>query len=201
MSRGKRLAAIAATAGLATLLGACAGSVPKPDKDLLGDFRLPTSDGDTLSRLHWLDKNVGFLFVDPTCGLVQEASQPGGLIREMEKSFRDDRATTLVLIASSPKGQALRAGDVSSWLRETRIASQVLLDTTGELARRAQVKRIPWALVVGSDGKWRYDGPAESMDESGQFVVEAALRAAAKGKSTPRAQEDGEGCPLVLDKP
>jgi hypothetical protein len=175
--------------------------MPAPDQDILGSFRLPTSDGDTLSRLHWTGQDVVFLFVDPTCGLVQDASQPGGLLRELEKALRDDRKAAMVMIASSPKGQALRAGDINSWLKETRLANQVLLDSVGELARRAKVIRIPWALVVGADGKWRYDGPAEAMDESGQFVVEAALRRAAKGESTPRAQEEGEGCPLVLDKP
>jgi hypothetical protein len=197
----RRTFGVLLTALLGLSLGACRGSMPSPDTDLLGDFRLPTSDGDTLSRLHWMDRNVAFLFVDPTCGLVQDASQPGGLRRELEKTLRDDRKAALVMVASSPKGQALRAGDINSWLKESRLSNQVLLDTVGELARRAKVTRIPWALVVGADGKWRYDGPAEAMDESGAFVVETALRRAAKGEGTRRAEEEGEGCPLVLEAP
>lgn len=186
---------------LGACLWGCAASVPSADRDPLGDFRLPTSDGDTLTRFHWLERNVAFLFVDPTCGLVQDASQPGGLFREMEKNLQDDRTSTLVMVASTPKGQALRAGDIASWLKETRLASQVLLDTAGLLAGRAKVTRIPWAVVIGADGKWRYDGPAEAMDDSGQYVVEAALRRAGRSQSTPRAPEEGEGCRLDLDSP
>jgi hypothetical protein len=200
MIPGRYRAAGSMGALVAILLSGCA-TVPPADKDLLGDFRLPTSDGDTLSRLHWTDRSVAFLFVDPTCPLVQDAAQPGGLLPELEKTLRDDRSATMVMVASSPKGQALRAGDIASWLREAHLGTQVILDTVGELARRAEVRRIPWALVVGADGKWRYDGPAEAMDDSGSFVVEAALRRAAKGLSTPRAGEEGDGCPLVLERP
>lgn len=178
------------------LLGACAS--PPPPADFLQGIPLATPDGDSLKVSSLRGHTTAFLFLDPLCPMVQEASQRGGMLQDLEASLRDD-GSELVLVGVSTPGEKLGTGEFRAWQRDVRLQGRMILDTAGILARREGIRRLPWALVLDAKGTRRYSGPAESMQkDTSEFVLTNAARRAMFGMDTPAGEEEGDGCPLNL---
>lgn len=183
-------------AGLSgALLGACA---PPPPADFLQGVPLATPDGDTIKAGSLHGHATAFLFLDPLCPMVQEASQRGGMLEDLEASLREDGAE-LVLVGVSTPREKLGTGEFRAWQKDVRLQGRMILDTAGILAHREGIRRLPWALVLDAKGMRRYSGPAESMQaDTSEFLLTNAARRAMFGMNTPAGEEEGEGCPLDL---
>jgi len=177
----------------AVLLGGCA----HPPANFLEGVPLVTPDGDTLQKASMQGKTTAFVFVDPICPMVQEAAQRGGMLEDVEESLRKDGVE---LVGVSGSAESLRSGDFRAWQKEARFqTTRMILDTAAFLARRENIRRLPWALVLDAKGTRRYSGPAESMQaDTSEFVLTNAARRAMFGMNTPAGEEEGEGCPLDL---
>ena len=177
------------------LLGGCA----HPPANFLEGVPLVTPDGDTLQKTSMQGKTTAFVFVDPICPMVQEASQRGGMLEDVEESLRKD-GVELVLVGVSGSTESLKPGDFRAWQKEARLqTTRMILDTTAFLARRENIPRLPWALVLDAKGMRRYSGPAESMQtDTSEFLLPNAAHRALLGMNTPAGEEEGEGCPLDL---
>jgi hypothetical protein len=130
--------------------------------------------------------------------MVQDASQKGGMLQDLEMTLREDGAE-LVLVGVSTPREKLGLGDFRAWQKDVHLQGRMILDTTGFLARRENIRRLPWVLVLDAKGRRRYSGPAESMQkDTNEFVLSDAVRRAMFGMDTPAGDEEGDGCPLDL---
>lgn len=182
------LAVMAAFAG-------CTVAPARMDLDVAAPrWKLVTIDGDTLRSDSLAGKVVVYAWIDPTCAEVQSAAD-GGAMRILEKRWMGDERVTVFYVASMAGGSGdwLAPADWKPWIKEMRLRAPVLLDSGQALARAWNVRRIPSAGIVGTDGRVRWSGPLDALDSTGEPAVSTAVGQVLEGRSSWVPTLDPEG--------
>ena len=141
------------------------------------DFTLTAMDGNARTLKDYRGKTVVLEWFDADSPYV--AKHHKGQVKEVRGEFTD---LVWLGIASGESADIERLNDaIDVW----QVDFPVLLDTTGQVARRYGVSHAPHAFVIDEEGVVRYEGAMTddaSENTPGQSYVQRALRALKKGE-------------------
>lgn len=188
---------------IASALTGCAGVSQVAKTDFaMEPWTLGTTDGGTLSSESLKGKAGAIVWIDPTCGDVQDAAAWEGSLRLFETRWMEDSNKVWVIYAASLKTTDPNYMDAlmwRAWLKEQKLRGIVVMDTNGVLAEQFGVKRVPNASVIDAAGMVRWSGPAEYADDVfGEPDLSVALDSVVHGRPVPARRESPvKGCPLA----
>ena len=165
-------------------------------------WTLATTDGGVLSSESFKGRAGAIVWLDPTCGDVQDAAAWEGALRLLETRWMEDTNKVWIVYAASRKSSDPSYMDAMmwrAWLKEQKLRGIVILDTNGVLAKQFGVKRVPNASIVDRSGVVRWSGAAEYADDVfGEPDVSIALDSLVHGRPVPPVRTSPvRGCPLA----
>jgi len=182
---------------LVALLAGCA-STALPIGGLVPSWKLPTSDGDTLSEEGLRGRPGLMIWLDPMCPQVQDAAIPGGALRRMESRWMPTDSAWVVYVAARTRADQVMDPQMwRPWMKEMRLRGPVLVDSAGTLSRTLGAELAPAAAVVDGDGVLRWRGPLRPVDSTGVPLASEVLDSVLAGRALPPPDDRvDEGCPM-----
>lgn len=189
-SGGRFLLAVAVA-----LLAGCA-SIAIPIGGIVPTWKLPTSDGDTLSEDALRGRPGLVIWLDPMCPEVQDAALPGGALRRMESRWMPTDSAWVVYVAARTRADQVMDPQMwRPWMKEMRLRGPVLVDSSGILSRTLGAELAPAAAVVDGDGVLRWRGPMRSLDSTGVPLASQVLDSVLGNRALPAPDNRAdEGC-------
>jgi hypothetical protein len=184
-------------AAWAVALSGCA-SIAVPIGGLVPTWKLPTSDGDTLSGDRLRGRPGLVVWLDPMCPEVQQAATPGGALRRMESRWMPTDSAWIVYVAARTRPDEVMDPEMwRPWMKEMKLRGPVLVDSAATLSRALGAGFAPAAAVVDQDGVLRWRGPLRAQDSSGLPLASRVLDSVLAGRALPTPDDRmDEGCPM-----
>lgn len=126
-----------------SLAFACKKSLPLPDGDVTAVLALPTTAGASFDPASLKGKPTLVLFASPTCGYCLQE------LPIAEAAAAAERANVVaVFIVGSREGAA-------QMIERAKFTAPALVDSSGGLLKKYDIKAVPYLLVLGPDGRAR----------------------------------------------
>lgn len=131
---------LAVVAALA--ISSCKKSVPIPDGDIAGSLTVPSVDDRSFDPASLRGKPSLVVFATPTCPYCAEE------VPLAQKVAADQGANVVVVYLAGKKEQCAAVA------KQIGYTGPVLIDD-GSLKQKLDIKGVPYALVLGGDGRAR----------------------------------------------
>ena len=126
-----------------SLAAACKKSLPLPDGDVTASLTLPTLAGGSFEPATLKGKPTLVLFASPTCGYCAQELP-------IAQTAAGAEGANVVAVFISPTQQ--RAAQM---VERAQFTAPALVDPSGGLRERYDIKAVPYLLVLGPDGRAR----------------------------------------------
>lgn len=203
MFRSFRLTSAAVVAALvapAALLAAPSVGAPAPA------FSAKNADGKTVSLADYKGKVVVLEWFNPGCPFVKKFYGPGKMQELQTKYVAKDVVWLTVSSNAAKNPDHLDGAALKKKAAELKSGSSELIDdTSGDLARLYAAKTTPHVFVIGKDGKLAYQGAIDSVATPNSADIAKAtpylanaIDASLAGKAASPAETKAYGCGVKL---
>ncbi|MGJ8655938.1 MAG: redoxin domain-containing protein [Akkermansiaceae bacterium] len=184
------------------LMAGVAVAAPLANNSDAPDFKLPDTEGETVTLSDYKDKVVVLEWVNFTCPFVQKHYSKGHM-QKLQDAY-DDKGVEWFLINSGPedaKKGSYNAAKFEELADEHSVeAEEILLDRDGKVGKAYGAMTTPHMVVINK-GKVVYQGAiddkkstsADDIATSVNYVVKA-LDAVLEGKEVATPVTKGYGC-------
>lgn len=124
-----------------SIVAACKKSVPLPEGDITAALALPTVTDAAFDPATLKGKPTLVLFASPSCGYCFQE------LPIAEAAATAEGANVLAVFVVGAKQSA------AAMLQRAKFTATGLVDTTGELQKKYDIKAVPYSLVLGPDGR------------------------------------------------
>jgi hypothetical protein len=161
-------------------------------------WKLPTSDGDTISDVLLRGRPGLVVWIDPMCPQVQEAAVSGGALRRMESRWMPTDSAWIVYVAARTRSDEVMDPQMwRPWMKEMKLRGPVLVDSAATLSRALGAGYAPAAVVVDQEGVLRWRGPVRAFDSTGLPLASLVLDSVMAGRALPTPDDRADqGCPM-----
>jgi len=123
--------------------GACKKSVPIPDGDITAALALPTVAEASFDPASLKGKPTLVLFASPSCGHCFKE------LPVAQAAAGAERANVVAVFVVGGKQQA------AAMVERAGFTAPALVDSSGGLLKKYDIKAVPYLVVLGPDGKGR----------------------------------------------
>jgi thiol-disulfide isomerase/thioredoxin len=140
--RGSRARLIILLAAI-SLAAACKKSVPKPSGDITAALALPTVTDAAFDPAALKGKPTLVLFASPTCGHCLDELP----IAQAAAAAESANVVTVFVVGGKQQAAAM--------IERAKFTAPALVDPSGGLQKKYDIKAVPYLLVLGPDGHAR----------------------------------------------
>ncbi len=155
----RRLAVLLATI---SLFAACKKSVPYPSGDVTAALALPTANDTPFDPATLKGKPTLVLFASPTCGYCFKELP----IAQAAAAAEDANVVAVFVVGGKQQAAAM--------VDRAKFTAPTLVDSSGGLRDRYDIKAVPYLVVLGPDGHGRQAFRGEQDEQTLRSALASA---------------------------